>query len=136
MELVFDAVAKSYGEKRALKGVSFSLREGIYGLLGPNGAGKSTLMNILTGNLEPDSGEIRLDGEEIRKLGRSFRARLGYMPQQQTLYPGFSCESFLYYMASLRAMPQKRAKERAELLLGRLGLLDVRKKPTRASPGA
>lgn len=135
MELVFDAVAKSYGEKRALKGVSFSLREGIYGLLGPNGAGKSTLMNILTGNLEPDSGEIRLDGEEIRKLGRSFRARLGYMPQQQTLYPGFSCESFLYYMASLRAMSQKRAKERAELLLGRLGLLDVRKKPTRALSG-
>lgn len=128
-------VAKSYGEKRALKGVSFVLREGIYGLLGPNGAGKSTLMNILTGNLEPDSGEIRLDGEDIRKLGRSFRARLGYMPQQQTLYPGFSCESFLYYMASLRAMPQTRAKERIELLLGRLGLLDVRKKPTRALSG-
>lgn len=135
MELVFDAVAKSYGEKRALRGVSFSLREGIYGLLGPNGAGKSTLMNILTGNLEPDSGEIRLDGEDIRRLGRSFRARLGYMPQQQTLYPGFSCESFLYYMASLRGMPQKRAKERIELLLGRLALLDVRKKPTRALSG-
>ena len=135
MELVFDAIAKSYGEKRALKGVSFTLREGIYGLLGPNGAGKSTLMNILTGNLEPDSGEIRLDGEDIRRLGRSFRARLGYMPQQQTLYPGFSCESFLYYMASLRGMPQKRAKERIELLLGRLALLDVRKKPTRALSG-
>ena len=135
MELSFDSVAKSYGEKRALKGVSFVLREGIYGLLGPNGAGKSTLMNILTGNLEADSGAIRFDGEDIRKLGRSFRARLGYMPQQQTLYPGFSCESFLCYMASLRAMPQKRAKERIELLLGSLGLLDVRKKPTRALSG-
>ena len=135
MELSFDSVAKSYGEKRALKGVSFVLREGIYGLLGPNGAGKSTLMNILTGNLEADSGAIRFDGEDIRKLGRSFRARLGYMPQQQTLYPGFSCESFLYYMASLRGMPKRRAQEHTELLLGRLGLLEVRRKPTRALSG-
>ena len=135
MELRFESVCKNYGKKRALRGVSFTLREGIYGLLGPNGAGKSTLLNILTGNLSATSGRVLLDGEDVVRLGRRFRARLGYMPQQQTLYPGFSCESFLYYMASLRDMPARRARKRIDLLLGLLGLADVRRQPTRSLSG-
>ena len=65
-----------------------TLTEGIYGLLGPNGAGKSTMMNILTGNLTQTSGQILFDGEDIRSLGIVFRARVGYMPQQQAFYAG------------------------------------------------
>ena len=65
MELRFDGIQKRYGAKTALRGVSFTLEEGIYGLLGPNGAGKSTLLNILTGNLRADAGRILLDGEDV-----------------------------------------------------------------------
>ena len=68
-------------------------------------------------------------------MGRRFRAKLGYMPQQQTLYPGFTCERFLYYMASLRGMSKARTKERVGQLLGLLALEEVRGKPTRALSG-
>ena len=61
---------KNYGEKAALKGVSFSLAPGIYGLLGPNGSGKSTLMNILTGNLKATSGRVLWEGKETASMGK------------------------------------------------------------------
>lgn len=83
MELQIKRVKKSYGHKQALKNVDLLLSPGIYGLLGPNGAGKSTLMNLLAGNLSPTAGEIYLDGMEIRKMGKIYRQKLGYMPQQQ-----------------------------------------------------
>ena len=100
MELQFHDVAKRYGAKEALRGIDLTLTPGVYGLLGPNGAGKSTLMNILTGNLRPTRGHVTLDGEDTVSMGEAFRRRLGYCPQQQALYPGFTGEQFLYYMAS------------------------------------
>ena len=107
LELRFDHVKKNYGDKQALRGVSFTLNEGIYGLLGPNGAGKSTLLNILTGNLPATEGHIFLDGEDVAKLGRRFRARLGYMPQQQGLYDSYTGRRFLAYMAALKEIPRR-----------------------------
>ena len=135
MELTFDALSKNYGKKQALIGFSAELTGGIYGLLGPNGAGKSTLMNILTGNLRQTAGEIHFNGAEIRSLGAAFRGRVGYMPQQQTLYPGFTAERFLLYMASLRRMPRARALERIDWALGAVGLSDVRGKTIRSLSG-
>ena len=58
MELMVKGLKKAYGKMEALKGISFSVKEGIYGLLGPNGAGKSTLIGILTGNLKADEGAV------------------------------------------------------------------------------
>ena len=135
MELTFDALSKNYGKKQALIGFSAELTGGIYGLLGPNGAGKSTLMNILTGNLRQTAGEIRFNGAEIRSLGAAFRGHVGYMPQQQTLYPGFTAERFLLHMASLRRMPRARALERIDWALGAVGLSDVRGKTIRSLSG-
>lgn len=135
MEIKIVNLKKNYGKKAALKGVDITLTEGIYGLLGPNGAGKSTMMNILTGNLPQTDGVILFDGADIRTLGASFRARLGYMPQQQTYYPGFTVEQFLYYIASLRGMKRIDAAESMTRALTRLGLNDVRKKPLRALSG-
>ena len=129
-------LTKSYGAKPALDHVDLQLAPGkIIGLLGPNGAGKSTLMNILTGNLRQTAGEIRFNGAEIRSLGAAFRGRVGYMPQQQTLYPGFTAERFLLYMASLRRMPRARALERIDWALGAVGLSDVRGKTIRSLSG-
>ena len=78
-------LSKTYkkGVVKALDDFSVTLTPGVYGLLGPNGAGKSTLMNIITDNLNADSGEVLYDGEEIKKLGKDYRTVLGYMPQQQ-----------------------------------------------------
>lgn len=135
MELVFEDLKKSYGTKRALKGVSMTLTPGIYGLLGPNGAGKSTLMNILTGNLKQSGGRILFDGRDVRALGRVFRGRVGYCPQQEAFYPGFTAEQFLYYAASLQGMTKERAAERIDWALGLLSLSDVRRKAIRGFSG-
>ena len=95
MELVVEHLIKKYGHQCALNDVSFKMTEGVYGILGPNGAGKSTLFRILTGNLNWDKGRILLNGAEITPSERSYRERLGYMPQQQALYPYFTPVRFL-----------------------------------------
>lgn len=109
MELKIEALRKAYGGKKALQGVSTTLYSGIYGLLGPNGAGKSTMMKILTENLRADGGRILVDGVPSEKLGVDYRALLGYMPQQQGLYPYFTARRFLYYIAALKGTPKAQA---------------------------
>ena len=135
VELVFEHIRKNYGEKKALYDISLTLNEGIYGLLGPNGAGKSTLMNILTGNLTQTSGHILLDGQEVSASNPLFRAKIGYMPQQQALYPTFTPERFLYYVAALRGMSKSYARERIDWVLQLLSLEKVRCNPIRTLSG-
>lgn len=117
MKLEVTELCKRYDKKEALKSVSFSLTPGIYGLLGPNGAGKSTLIGILTGNLKADSGRVSFDGKDIDKMGESYRRILGYMPQQQALYPSFTVTGFLDYMAALKGMEKKDARRQIPELL-------------------
>lgn len=74
---------------------------------GPNGAGKSTLMNIITDNLNADTGKILWNGEESKLLGTKYREILGYMPQQQGLYNGFTAKRFLNYIAVLKEIPKE-----------------------------
>ncbi len=124
MDLQFSHLNKDYGRVHALQDVSFSLTEGVHGLLGPNGAGKSTLMNILSGNLEQTSGRITYDGRDIRTMGKDFRRLLGYMPQQQALYPAMTATRFLSYMAALRAMTKEEAKRSIPKVLEQVGLTD------------
>jgi ABC-type multidrug transport system ATPase subunit len=128
MELQLQDIEKHYGKKEALKKVNLTLTPGIYGLLGPNGAGKSTMMNILTGNLKQSGGVICLDGQNIQSMGKDFRMKIGYCPQQQTFYPSFTAEQFLAYMASLHGMTGQQAKERIDWVLQKVSLTDVRHK--------
>ena len=100
-------LSKSYGKKVALNNINLKFDNGLYGLLGPNGAGKSTLMNIITDNLKADNGEILWNGMEYQKLGVKYREILGYMPQQQGLYNGFTGKRFLNYIAVLKDIPKK-----------------------------
>lgn len=74
---------------------------------GPNGAGKSTLMNIITDNLKLDSGKILWNGQESKSLGAKYREILGYMPQGQGLYNGFTAKRFLNYIAVLKEVPKE-----------------------------
>ena len=111
MELQIKDLTKAYGKKVALCDFTATLNNGIYGLLGPNGAGKSTMMKILTENLSADRGSILVDGTPTDKMGAEYRALLGYMPQQQGLYPHFTARRFLYYIAALKGMQKTQAAE-------------------------
>ncbi|QNU66029.1 ATP-binding cassette domain-containing protein [Ruminiclostridium herbifermentans] len=124
MVLTMNKISKTYkgGTKKALDSFSTSLTAGVYGLLGPNGAGKSTLMNIITDNIKADSGSIDYDGSNIQKMGKDFRNILGYMPQHQGLYDDFSANRFLWYMAALKGLKKKLAKERIEYVLDLVNL--------------
>ena len=117
MELRIEHLTKKYGEKVALRDFSYTFTPGIYGILGANGAGKSTLMNLITDNVKRTDGQILWDGTDILKLGKSFRAKLGYMPQQQGMYNDFCARAFLRYMAEVKKIPKKQAREQIEQLL-------------------
>lgn len=107
-ELKIENLSKHYGSKNALNNISLILTDGIYGLLGPNGAGKSTLMNIITQNIPFDKGgSIEWNGESTLKMGKDFRSLIGFMPQQQELYPTFTAERFVGYLAALKGIPSK-----------------------------
>lgn len=122
MELKIENLTKEYGTNLALDNFSFTFTEGVYGLLGPNGAGKSTMMNIITDNLAATSGRITFDGEDIKKLGTEYLKQIGFMPQQQNLYPSFSGLRFMYYMAALKGMKKKEADEQIPKLIKMVNL--------------
>ncbi len=122
MELKLENLTKDYGQNRALDNFNYTFTEGVYGLLGPNGAGKSTMMNIITDNLAPTSGRITFDGEDIKKLGSEYLRQIGFMPQQQNLYPSFSGLRFMYYMAALKGMKKKEADEQIPRLIDMVNL--------------
>ncbi len=127
------SLSKTYtskkAQKKALDDVSFTLGPGLYGLLGPNGAGKSTMMNIITGNLDATEGKVLWNGKDVCRLGKQFRRTLGYMPQQQNLYDGFTGRRFLLYLAALKEIPRAQAAgeaERTAALVHLSGELDKR----------
>lgn len=133
MELCIKNVSKSYKQNKALSDFSLNMTAGIYALLGPNGSGKSTLMNVLTGNLKADSGDITYDGKEVGKMGVDYLKLIGYMPQYPGIYPQFSAEEYLYYIAALKGVkdPGKQIDE----VLNEVELSDVRRDRTSSFSG-
>ncbi len=128
VKLELNGLTKQYGSFTALDHVDITFTEGIYGILGANGAGKSTMMNLLTDNISRTEGEILYNGTEILELGREFRKLLGYMPQQQGYYEQMTAQTFLAYMADLKAIPRRQAREEIDNLLEVTSLSDVRHK--------
>ena len=140
MKLCFREVTKSYGSNLALDHFTASLEPGIYALLGPNGSGKSTLMNILTDNLKADAGEITYTSDEgvtedVLKMGVRFREKLGFMPQYPGLYPNFTVERFMWYMAALKGLPREKAKADIPDILAAVELDDVPRRKIGALSG-
>lgn len=111
------SLKKTFGEKNALQGVSFSLSAGtVLGFLGPNGAGKSTTMRIIAGVLEPDFGDVIVDGQSILTNRSEAQKKLGYLPEGAPLYDDLTPPRFLKFMASargLRGEDEQNAVERA-----------------------
>ena len=128
MELSFDRLTKHYGNKIAVDCVSATLEPGGYGLLGANGAGKTTLMRMLCAILESTSGEVLLDGQDVISMGADYRNVLGYLPQDFGYYPNYTAMEFLMYIAALKGIPKKIARQRAKQLLEEVGLSNVANK--------
>jgi ABC-2 type transport system ATP-binding protein len=106
MMIDVEHVSKSYGAIEALKDVSFKVDAGeIIGLLGPNGAGKTTTMKILAGYLQPDSGQVMVDGLDVLRETLAVQQRIGYLPENAPLYPEMSVQAYLRMMADLRQIP-------------------------------
>jgi ABC-2 type transport system ATP-binding protein len=94
---------------QVLDAVSFSVARGeIVGYLGPNGSGKSTTIKILTGLLEPTSGHVLLDGARVDDDPTAFRRRLGYVPEEPTLYTHLTAPEYLRLVGQLRGRPRAR----------------------------
>ena len=112
--LTLTDVSKRFGEIPAVHGVSFSVDRGeVVGFLGPNGAGKSTTMRMITQYLEPDQGQVLLDGRPVAELGREAKRRIGYLPENNPLYGDMLVVDYLGFIADLR---QLAGAERARAL--------------------
>lgn len=119
-------LVRYYGDHRAVDDISFKLHTGdILGFLGPNGAGKSTTMQMLSGNLAPNEGEIRICGTDLLDFPKQAKAEIGYLPEQPPLYKEMTVDEYLNYCARLHRIEKKQIPTTIELAKSRCGLLDV-----------
>ena len=135
MQLTLDRLTKQYGSKIALDRIDATFEPGIYGLLGANGAGKTTMMRLICDILKPTSGEVTFNGTNIREMGESYRAAIGYLPQDFGYYPNFTAMNFLLYMASLKGLNARYAKEKSLELLETVNLSEVKDKKIKTFSG-
>lgn len=101
MSILADKVTKFYGDQKALNNVSFEIKTGeIVGFLGPNGAGKSTMMKIITGFIPATSGNVYINGGEVSDGNPGIRGKIGYLPENNPLYPEMYVKEYLGFIAS------------------------------------
>jgi ABC-2 type transport system ATP-binding protein len=130
VELIIENLTKQYRRDFfGLQDFSLELTPGILGLLGPNGAGKSTLMRILATINQPTAGTVRWNGADIVKSPNTLRAVLGYLPQDFGVYPNLNAVEFLEYMAAIKGLEAKPARQRIDELLQLLNLSGAAKRP-------
>lgn len=129
-------LTKGFKNKPVLKGLNFQVQKGeILCFLGPNGAGKSTTINIISSILPYDSGEVLYRGQPIRKCLRTFKQKIGMVPQDISLYEELSPEQNLRFFASLYGLSKKQRAEAVESALAFAGLKDRRKNAVRTFSG-
>ncbi len=116
-------LTKSYNRIRAVNDVSFVVRPyEVLGYLGPNGSGKSTTANMLTGLLEPTQGHLLFEGCDIKDHLIEYKRRLGYVPEEQYLYPHLSGMEYLQLVGRLRSLPEKLLNHKIDEFLRLFGL--------------
>ena len=135
MNLVFENISKVFQETVALEKINLTMSGGVYGLLGPNGAGKTTMMKIMTDLVPPSTGRVLLDGQDIAVMGAGFRKKLGYLPQDFGVYPNFTAEQFLFYIARLKGLSKYEAKRQTDDLLAMVGLEEKARKKLKGFSG-
>ncbi|WP_339625299.1 ABC transporter ATP-binding protein [uncultured Maribacter sp.] len=130
MELKIENLSKTYSNGvNALKDITLTIPQGMFGLLGPNGAGKSSLMRTMATLQQADSGSITMGDIDILKDTDKVREMLGYLPQEFGIYPKVTSYKMLDHIASLKGVSNKgERKELVEALLNKTNLWHVRNK--------
>ena len=121
-------VTKLYGKVIGVNDFTLTLEPGAYGLLGPNGSGKSTLLNLITGQLRPTLGTVRVMGESPRNNARLFR-RMGYCPGGEGLYSDVSGYDWVKYLQQLQGMTHLEAEVAAADALELVGMTAAMHRP-------
>jgi ABC-2 type transport system ATP-binding protein len=119
-------LVKRFGALTAVDGITFRVERGeVVGFLGPNGAGKSTAMKIISGFLEPTSGQAWIDGHNSHTDAIAARRRLGYLPEGAPAYADMSVAAFLAFIAGMHGLSKAQANERLAELVERIHLAEV-----------
>ena len=119
-------LTKRYAGRTAVDDISFTVGRGeIVGLLGPNGAGKSTTMRVLAGFMPATTGTVRVAGFDVFHDSDEVRRRIGYMPENNPLYPEMRVREYLKFRARLKGLGWKKSRERVTTVMEQCGLTDV-----------
>jgi len=128
MSIKVTELTKIYGQQKAVDSISFEIKTGeIVGFVGPNGAGKSTTMKILTGFIPPSSGEACINGLEITENSLEIRKHIGYLPENNPLYPEMYIKEYLEFVAGIYKLG-KNTKSRIAEIIEQTGLTVEQKK--------
>jgi ABC-2 type transport system ATP-binding protein len=134
--VILDQVSKYFGDVTGVDGISLGVARGtMLGVIGPSGAGKTTTIRIITGGIAPDSGNVRVLGEDPRRFKRRTRERIGYMPQLFVLYPDLTARENVDFMASLFGIPPWRRGKKVDEVLELVDLTDARDRRASAMSG-
>lgn len=119
-------LCKRYGAQTAVEDIHFSVSPGeIVGLIGHNGSGKTTTMRMLTGCLEPTSGDVLIDGQSLLRHAE-LKKQIGYLPEIPPLYPEMTVNEQMCFAAGLRGLTGKAAKDAITTALRQLHVEEVR----------
>lgn len=122
-------LTKQYGITVAVKDVSFTVQKGeVLGFLGPNGAGKTTTMKIITCYMPPTAGTVVVGGDDVLEQSFEVRRKIGYLPENTPLYSDMTVESYLYFIAQIRDIPNHLRKSRVDEMTDTCSLKGVLKK--------
>lgn len=123
MEVQVKGVSKSYGAERAVNNLSFELKAGeILGFLGPNGAGKTTMMKMMSHYMEIESGDILVGNQSMRTHGEKLKKHIGYLPENNPLYPDMPVIEFLTFCAKLQGVEGTLLTGRLREMIGLCGI--------------
>ena len=124
-----NALTRLYGGREAVSNVSFTLSKGeVLGFLGPNGAGKSTTMKMLTGNLAPSAGSVKICGIDMIENPKDAKALIGYLPEMRPLYKELTVDEYLTIAARLHRVSSGSIKKAVEHAKERCGLSHMSKR--------
>jgi len=126
--VVMRRVSRAFDHRRVVDQIDLTVPRGtILGIIGPSGAGKTTTIRMLTGALNPTTGDVRVLGVEPRRFSRRDRERIGYMPQLFTLYEDLTAGENVDFVASLFGLLWRKRRRRVQEVLKVVGLWDARK---------
>lgn len=119
-------LVKRYGDKNAVKGISFTVNDGeVLGFLGPNGAGKTTTMNIITGYLSSTSGTVKVNGHDILEEPELAKKEIGYLPENPPLYNDMTVKEYLSFICDLKGVEKARRKNMLDNIVSMVKISDV-----------